>query len=205
MNGTVLISRTSVAGGVLVFEVAKGCTTLVRLFGFRTQHTPRPLTNTNIIEELQKLRDAEYMKFCGPKCQDDCDIDLKTSVYRLVPRINTPEIVTIAPPSFDGIVAPPIQVALDRPNSPLRIELTTRSIEYLSKVCRYQVTTGHVVSQQQRAEVPAAGVSSMYTEAEKGCSRVRHKSGTKQKVLTKVFSKEKHHNAGKTPDNAFVE
>ena len=177
IKGTVLISRTAVVGGVQVFEVAKGYSTLERLFGFVSHQKVRPLSKTNIIEKLQQLRDDEYIKFCGPKCENDDGNQLPTSVERLVPRIDMPEIVTIVPPSFDGIVAPPIQVALDRPRSNLRVELSTTSIEYLSKVCRYQVTVGHAVPRDQPVE-----------------GRGARQGGARQKVLTKFFSKEKHNN-----------
>ena len=202
IKGTVLISRTAVVGGVQVFEVAKGYSTLERLFGFVSHQKVRPLSKTNIIEKLQQLRDDEYIKFCGPKCENDDGNQLPTSVERLVPRIDMPEIVTIVPPSFDGIVAPPIQVALDRPRSNLRVELSTTSIEYLSKVCRYQVTVGHAVPQDQRVEASARGVSCVYAQANKGCSREMYKAGARQKVLTKFFSKKKNDNDEKMAGNA---
>ena len=113
-----------------------------------------------------------------------------------------PEIMTIAPPSFEGIVAPPIKVALDRPSSTLRVELSTTSIEYLSKVCRYQVPVGHAVPQDQRIEASARGVSCVYAEANKGCSREMYKAGARQKVLTNFFTKKKNDNDEKMAENA---
>ena len=194
IKGTVVISDIALVSGVQVFKVTQDC--LVRLFRLKTisKHSrSHALSQTNIFEHLQKLRDVEYIKFC---VEDDVGIDPGNSVKRLVPQKDMPDIVTIAPPSYEGILAPPIKVALDRPSALLRVELTTTNIEYLLKVCSYEGSAGHVQSVEkpqqvtqkhqvkQRAEVLAPG---KYV-----CPRLMYRASTGQKVRTKFNSNKIH-------------
>ena len=67
-----------------------------------------------------------------------------------IPDWDIPKIATIASPTFPGIVAPPIKVAMDAPGSALSTELSTANIEYLSKVCTFLVPGA--AGDQQRVE-----------------------------------------------------
>ena len=96
--------------------------------------------------QLKKLRLSEYVKFCevpgrGARAPRWC---------RPRPDWNIQKIATIAPPTFPGIVAPAMQVAMDGPRNAFRIELSTANIEYLSKVCTLLVS--EAAGDQQRVE-----------------------------------------------------
>jgi hypothetical protein len=187
IHGTVVVPGTELVDGVQVFKLAKGNSGLSRLLGFTVnKDTGRVLAKTDIIEQLQKLRDIEYAKYCGPKVEDDLGVEPVQG--KLVPRSDMPKLATITAPSFEGIDGLPVKVALDRSNMALKMELSLENIDYLMRVCRYQANMGNIkrvahkeaVPEVARVGVAEKGVSFVYKGAKKGCFRVRKISKNKK-------------------------
>ena len=141
LKGKVLVKNTTVVGGVPMFQFARTDTQyLCTLLGFHRREKQKlgHVLGNNVVPELKKLRLSEYVKFC------------KLPLRRLVAGANMPEIGTIAPPAFPDIVAPPIKLAMDALEKPLRIELSTANIEYIAKVCKFLVE--QLVEQKQEVK-----------------------------------------------------
>ena len=128
IKGSVLLKDTTVVGGVLMFKFPGAADYLITLLGLDRRDTKKlvQVLGKNVVPQLKTLRLSEYVKFCQLPGR---------GVHPPRPESDIPKIATIAPPNFPGIVAPLMQVAMDGPRYPLRIQLSTANIKYLSKVC----------------------------------------------------------------------
>jgi hypothetical protein len=186
--------------GKTFFNLAKGNPTVAPLLGLRSytsendKRHQRPLAKTNIIEHLQTLRDAEYIKHCqvAGTAAEDLGIDPVVPVAKkLKPRPDMPSICQVEAPSFGAIDTLVMNVVMSKPGLAVQLELTRDNIEYLSAVCKLQIDQGDIKREHPRSRVPeesrqelnVPGFSMVYVGKRAGQIRFSEKAGTTSRYI----------------------
>jgi len=147
--GKVVIEDTQTVQHRVFFKVVKSDFTLQRLMGFKTsekgEKQGRPLSSTDIIEQLTIMRNIKYDEYCQPLVEDTLDIDdADTKRKKQKPRDDMPPIADIVAPAHGDIESKQIAVLMSGPNKPLQIELTAENICYLQAVAGAQSSSGEI-------------------------------------------------------------
>ena len=171
---------------------------LLLLLGIpRDKASTRPLSSTDIFEQLIALRDAQYNALAYKAMEEptECGASLTQSVPKRVkvPSYELPEVVTVSAPAVGDISGLSLKVVLTRPRTALHVELTSTALSYVASVCKHQIASGGVKRSHARKtscmdehfESPVKGVQFAYKGKHKGKVRIRYDDAETSKQRTK--------------------
>ena len=180
--------------GTMYFKMCKSDAVMTRLFvSDATRLSGRPLSMTNIVEQLSGLRDMSYHDLAFPKDETDGKEDLGLDApSRPVPKALTelPASVSVFAPDIDGVSGLEMRVLMCKPGQPLWLELNQENIQYLVEVVDRQISMGDIkrahprlaVDDIDRVHSDIKGVSYSYKR-----NSVRVTGKVDGKVATKYF------------------
>ena len=159
----------------------------------RTKDMARPLSHTDILEQLVALRNKKYKEVTKLPVEETLSIfdtaERKSKKNAAAALHELPEVLTIMAPTIDDIDGIEIKTTLEKPHVyAVYVECSTNVIEYLSKVCRYQIDAGAVKRQHPRTaadekiNVEVRGVTPVYRGKSAGGFRVQYNDGCKVKT-----------------------
>lgn len=166
------------------WQVAKADQVVTRLLLGSTPRGERPLSETDIIERLIRLRDDVVDKLANPPPEEDLGIEVdrpKPMKRKPVAFADLPKIVTIDAPTIDDAEGQPFQALTSTGGRSLWLELTPAAIDYLQIVCRAQVESKAIKKRRQSAAAPCEpGVS---YEKRRDAYRARRPGNNEQKYF----------------------
>jgi hypothetical protein len=186
INGRVVIVDATTIDGRVFVDMAKGNIRTCRLLGQATGKS-RPLASTDVIEQLQKLRDTVFPSYCVGYGDDDLGLDDAPTKLQL--KDDAPAFVQIEAPAVPeaGVDSVNIAVLLSKPTSTLQMEVTHESLQYMSAVAAHQIEHCDIKKHSHRDNVPEEhretksllpGVSFCFKGRMKGSVRVIYEENT---------------------------
>ena len=118
----------------------------------------RPLTQTNIIEQIVKLRDDAFIELVQPRVRNGKRIRYgqKDAASKIAGLSDT---MQVRLPEVHGVAARDATVLATRPGSELWIELTEDNIEYLSAVVAAQIENDEIIRKRVTRDADASSDS----------------------------------------------
>ena len=153
-------------------KMAQGRSQIMTLLGARPNgQESRPLSLTNIIETLTKLRDDAIKELCehevesraAPKPMIDLGLDEEDPTQKTLPwrklrkTINIdslPDTIEIRTPAIGDVPSIDIEVLRHGVGTPLWVELTADALRYLRVVVQSQISEGTIKRMHPRLCVP---------------------------------------------------
>ena len=180
--------------GSTFFKVCKGdpCTTRL-LVEDVNHHCTRPLSMTNIIEELVCKRNCIYnsLAFAKAETEETEDLGLDAPAKTKAKDLSElPAVVTLQAPAVESIPGQEVKVLMAKTGRPLWVELNTDNLQYLVGVIGCQIKSGtiknahirSVLDDDARISSDTKGVSYSYKR-----KSVRATGVANGKITTKYF------------------
>ena len=140
--------------GVTFFKLIKSDNVMERLLcGKSPSRSERLLPKTRIIETIASLRNQAIQHLIQPPAHDDLGLDAEEPIRKRKAAIDLsqlPEALTITLPDIQDIPGCAAKVLVDKPASPLWLEFSPQILEYVAKVCRYQIEHDPTVKDKHR-------------------------------------------------------
>ena len=159
----------------------------------KVKNMARPLSHTDIIENLLQLREAKYKELVGElqkdaAAQKSTGLNEEAEPARKISQAmldQLPKFATIDAPLVGGVASRKMQVVLEsNARPPLYMELTTSNFEYLQKAVAHQIEAGTTKRKAPRSSDKgglAVGVSRINSGRSAGCLRVVTKTPAGEK------------------------
>lgn len=211
----VAIKFTRVMDNTTYFKVTKSDPAIARLLVAETiSWSSRPLSNTDILEQLIKLRDAAYYELASEPAEEGKE-DLGLDDPRPQKRISwgrgsskLPAMVTLQAPDIEGLglTKVPLRVLLSKPGQPLWLELKHENLQYLIQAVSKQISEGNIKRRHPRDELDQSsrvdsGVTGLTFDYTRQCFKAKKKMEGKV-VATKSFKPKEAHDVDETIDEA---
>ena len=136
-------------------RMRKSCTKICRLFNVSGKRSDS-MSETDIIEQIAYLRNSKWFELLGPIACGSRNRYTKPVVLNKV--ITMASFVAIALPTIDQIQGHEAVVLLEKPGtSSVAIEATANNIEYIQKVCAYQISRSPTKRNIDDVEAESAG------------------------------------------------
>ena len=167
MASPVILEDCRELNGCVFFHLKKSCDVVMKLLGHPRSKGSRPLVNTSICETVERLRDDAYRSSLLASL-DQLNVHgmEKTSLpppgsrtWKKRFRSNHNEIqgttTTVHGPTMGDIQGIPFKVIIDRPGTPLYVQLEEDLVMYLKACCEFEIKSGAVHRQHPSEKVPA--------------------------------------------------
>ena len=174
--------------GRLYFKVCKSDHVIARLLLGKSFERERVLARTDVVEQLQALRNAHVESLINPPASDSLGLDddedpkpARKGAHRLPSDL--PSVVMIEAPAIAGVASVKMRTLTRKSHEALWLELSESTIDYLAAAVAAQIRSGCIDNSKQRC-VPNDGV---YFDKTRRQWRARRRGGK-----SKYFSS-KHH------------
>lgn len=154
----------------------------------------RPLARTDVLEQLQKLREEKYNELLAglqpPKPEKSTGLNEEESETTMGTRelaklrVQMPKNAVIQAPTIGDVNGIELRVTLHAKHaSPLEVELLAPNLQYLADACAWQIKDGTIHNQPRRRHhekksLPVgSSVSSIYSGKDKGKYRLIVRNG----------------------------
>ena len=144
--------------GAVFVKVCKSDSVMCRLLvEDGAQMAGRPLSMTDILEQLSTLRNKVYheLAFAPDKVEDDKeDLGLDAPTRRRAKDLSElPKIIVVEAPCVDDVPGKEMRLLLDKPGKPLWMELNEGNLKYLKDSVGCQINSGQIKRSHPRATI----------------------------------------------------
>jgi hypothetical protein len=166
--------------GVRFFKVKKTDSRIQRLLSGKGTGGARPLTPTSIVEDLIALRNTRRIELMADYARDadvdgakeELDLDGGDKQPKDMAHL-LPEVVHIICPAHGDIAPVTAKVLMQPPHSPLWLELSAISIEYLHRIVVEQTRGDEHITKKARCR--SSNIAPYWDET-RGAFRVRYQT-----------------------------
>ena len=145
MKKPVQIETVQPVQGIMFVKVMETCTTTARiLLPSTSRFGRRPLTRTDVLEELMARRNSMYEQCLRQLEPEDLGLDpgLPARKPSLVSLIALPQVVAVDGPDMFEVKGVAIRMLMGTGRNPLWVELSVSTIEYLAAAVQAQLSRG---------------------------------------------------------------
>ena len=178
MKQPIFLKHYQKVDGVTFFKVSKVDPVIIRMFAGYNTKFQRPLSMTDIIEQITSLRNAGYNSALLGDVQSEGKEDLgldepeakPSRRQRVANKCALPSMITVEAPTIEGIEGRSMKVLLSTPGQCLWVEFSSSNINYFANAVAAQLAAGHIkrahpiksIKEEDRVASDVRGVSYSY-------------------------------------------
>ena len=187
LKSPIVIKHTQEVDGIKFMKVCKSDTAMSRLLVNEDTEAGRPLSMSDVLEQLVSRRNSAYNAILTQKLsgaeegKEDLGLDCaKRRRQREHPEVSMPKVATLEAPDIEDVQGIPIKVILSKSGQALWVELSVEVLTYLRDAISMQISSGHVKRTHPGRDIP---VEERVTSDVKGVSYSYKRQSVRVRVL----------------------